>query len=647
MKKIRFILFFLSQFIVAQNNTDSLINQLSSTKNHTEKLRLTIQLADNYKFTDVNLMRKYAEKALEMAEQQSLPLYTSQSYLLLGNADMIEGDYLKALNRFIIAQNILESEDQENNEIRKYLVKTYGSMGIVFSEQSNYIKAQDYYYKAVVIAEKVKDTVLLSKLYNNLGVVYKAQNKFQKAVEVFKKASLLQEIKHTQNIGITYTNIGNSYMKLNQQYEALQYYQKAKESFSKNPDARAEGELYNNLGQYYIEIKEPNKGLAFLNTALSKFELIGDKFGKTDTYLYLSQYYLSVQENNKALQHVQKAKIMANETQVLEQKVIAEKLLSDIYANVSNPLSAYEHLKQYNVLKDSLLQKNNIQKLVENELNFEFEKQRMLHREEIEKKEIQIHESQKRNRLQLLYGFFTAILLLGLIYVWHNKKQTQKRLTLEKELAEYKQKALYLQMNPHFIFNSLGSISSFIVQNSQDAAVRYLAKFSKLMRLTLEYSKESLISVDNEIESLQNYLELEQLRFNQKFDFTITKSSDIEDDMAIPPLLLQPLVENAIIHGIAPLKEKGILQIHFFADVNSIYCIITDNGIGYHTSLKNKENSVQIHQSLAIKMIHNRLHKIQATTGNIANLKIEELTDSTGTKVSITLPVQFVKNKKL
>jgi LytS/YehU family sensor histidine kinase len=118
-------------------------------------------------------------------------------------------------------------------------------------------------------------------------------------------------------------------------------------------------------------------------------------------------------------------------------------------------------------------------------------------------------------------------------------------------------------MNPHFVFNCLGSISSFIVQNGTDSAIKYLAKFSKLMRLTLEYSKESLIPIDKEIESLQNYLELEQLRFNNNFDFAITKSTEIEDDVALPPLLLQPFVENAIIHGVIPKKTKGKIKVDF------------------------------------------------------------------------------------
>jgi LytS/YehU family sensor histidine kinase len=192
----------------------------------------------------------------------------------------------------------------------------------------------------------------------------------------------------------------------------------------------------------------------------------------------------------------------------------------------------------------------------------------------------------------------------------------------------------------------LGSISSFIVQNGTDSAIKYLSKFSKLMRLTLEYSKESLIPIDKEIESLQNYLELEQLRFNNKFDFNISKSKDIEDDMALPPLLLQPFVENAIIHGLIPKKEMGNIEVDFRVDEESLICTITDNGIGFNNSQELKENSVVVHKSMALDITKKRLQMIESTTSKKAEVLIEELKSGKeiiGTKVVLNLPLQYIK----
>ena len=168
------------------------------------------------------------------------------------------------------------------------------------------------------------------------------------------------------------------------------------------------------------------------------------------------------------------------------------------------------------------------------------------------------------------------------------------------------------------------------------------------MRLTLEYSKESLIPIDREIEGLQNYLELEQLRFNNMFEFSITKDANIEDDMAIPPLLLQPFVENAIIHGIVPKKERGNIYVDFTMAHDKLICTVTDNGIGINRSRKLKENSVTVHKSMALEITRKRLEVIQAFTSKTSRVEITELTDPygapNGTKIILNLPIQYSSN---
>ena len=167
------------------------------------------------------------------------------------------------------------------------------------------------------------------------------------------------------------------------------------------------------------------------------------------------------------------------------------------------------------------------------------------------------------------------------------------------------------------------------------------------MRLTLEYSKESLIPVDKEIESLQNYLELEQLRFNKKFEFNITKSSELEDDMALPPLLLQPFVENAIIHGLIPKKGRGYIDIDFSIEGQSLVCKIIDNGIGFNKSKELKENLVSVHKSMALDITRKRLEMMEAMTTKTSNVEIEERIapngEIMGTIVVLKLPIQYIK----
>ena len=200
-------------------------------------------------------------------------------------------------------------------------------------------------------------------------------------------------------------------------------------------------------------------------------------------------------------------------------------------------------------------------------------------------------------------------------------------------------------MNPHFVFNCLGSISSFIVQNGTDSALKYLSKFSKLMRLTLEYSKGAIIPIDKEVESLQNYLELEQLRFHNKFVFSIKSTDKVEFNMGIPPLLIQPFVENAILHGMVPKEGNGRIDVKFDVENGQFICSIKEDGIGLTASKTMKENSMTAHKSMALDITKKRLEIMEATTAQNANIEIKETifeNKISGTEVILKLPIQFI-----
>ncbi|HPW98859.1 MAG TPA: tetratricopeptide repeat protein [Flavobacterium sp.] len=625
---------------------DSLMVLLPNTKNDIDKVQLYNAIAEEYKTSNPNLMLQYANKAEALAKK--IDYKTAEGYALLhkGNANIILGNYKEALLLFSDAQHLFESLDAKS-ENKKGLAKALGSIGIVFSEQSNYSRALQYYLKSVKIYEALKDEVSLAKLYNNIGIVYHSQGNEFKSLEYFSKAQKTQERLRDKNIGITYTNIANSYLKQNNAPKALEYYQLAKKALDLNQNPRALGEWYNNMGLYYQAETNNPKAIESWQNAIQTFQTIDDKFGMADTYIYLAQLYLSQNELEKTKQFANQSLALATELEVLEQIMLSEKLLSDCYAKQNNATLALEHFKRYSQAKDSLTNEATIRKSVEEELNFEFDKREALQQKEIEKRDLLLKEESKRNTMQLIFAALFGLLLFGFIFLIYNRMQLKKNLTLQKELSEYEQKALHLQMNPHFVFNCLGSISSFIVQNGTDSAIKYLSKFSKLMRLTLEYSKESLIPIDKEIEGLQNYLELEQLRFNNMFSFTITKSNAIDDDVALPPLLLQPFIENAIIHGVIPKKEMGSIAIDFIIEKESLVCIIEDNGIGFEQSKIAKKDSVTAHKSMALDITKKRLELMETSTSMKANVEIIELKNDKneiqGTKVILKIPVQYIK----
>jgi LytS/YehU family sensor histidine kinase len=166
------------------------------------------------------------------------------------------------------------------------------------------------------------------------------------------------------------------------------------------------------------------------------------------------------------------------------------------------------------------------------------------------------------------------------------------------------------------------------------------------MRLTLEFSKEPLIPIHKEIESLENYLELEQLRFNNRFTYKINRSEEIEDDVALPSLLLQPFIENAIIHGLVPKKENGLITINFDIENDNFCCEIMDNGIGIFTSQKGKENLVNVHKSMALSITKKRLKMMETILQKETFLQISEITNDeneiAGTKIILKIPLQYL-----
>lgn len=637
-----------SMSVFGQNpKIDSIQNLLEKSRNDVEKTSLLNEIADLYKNENPQLTKEFANRALVLSKKINNTKEEGRAYINLGNYSIISGNYKAALDYFRQAKDLFEEGSGDDNQ--KELARVYGSIGIVFSEQSSYGKALEFHLKAVKIYESLNDEQKLARVYNNIGIVYKAQKENFKALKYFLKAQNLQEKLKDPAVGTTTTNIGNIYLDQQDYTKAIEYYNQAEKQFEKNTDLRGLGELYNSLGIYYQQTDNQEKAVDSWNRALDSFNKIEDKFGISDTYYYLGKFYYSNKDYPQAINFTQKANDLAKELSLLEMLTLSEKQLRDIYESSGNYQLALQHGKIYDELRDSLMNYQNIRKSIQSEMDFEFDKKESLHREEQHKQEIVFEEQGKRYRMQLIFGTLLALLCFGLVFLFYNRYQLKKTLTLQKNLAEYEQKALHLQMNPHFVFNCLGSISSFIVQNGNDSAIKYLGKFSKLMRLTLEYSKESLIPVDKEIEALQNYLELEQLRFNKVFDFSINKNENIEDDLALPPLLIQPFVENAIMHGLIPKKEHGFLSVDFSTDENHLICTIKDNGIGIEKSKQLKEHSVSVHKSMALDIIEKRLKMIENSTSKPSLLSIEEMKDETGyilgTKVVLKLPIQYYSKK--
>ena len=247
--------------------------------------------------------------------------------------------------------------------------------------------------------------------------------------------------------------------------------------------------------------------------------------------------------------------------------------------------------------------------------------------------------------------WFIGLLVLvisGLIWwlFYFRLSMIRRRNELMQDINEYKQKILRQQMNPHFIFNTLNSIQYFLLDEDTTSSLNYLTKFAKMMRIVLDNSQQTFVSIEDEIRGLNLYLELEALRFEESFDYEIKVDDDINTyEYKIPALILQPYVENSIRHGLLHKKSKGFLTVHIQKNEESLLCSIEDDGVGRKRAEEIKMSKGPMKESLGSKITEDRINVLNSLYSDEIDVHFVDLEDEEGnprgTRVEITLPFVF------
>jgi LytS/YehU family sensor histidine kinase len=252
-----------------------------------------------------------------------------------------------------------------------------------------------------------------------------------------------------------------------------------------------------------------------------------------------------------------------------------------------------------------------------------------------------LENTQLRNMYQLIMIIFILIFILAGGLILKNYWNRSKLLQLQKE-TEMSQTLLRSQMNPHFIFNAMTVIQSYIYDNDPSKSSKFLVNFSRLMRLILENSSKEFISLETEIEILQKYLTTQKLRFEDRFDFDISVHPDLAiGETLIPPMITQPFIENSIEHGQLHTIDGGFIRIVFSISNNMLHIEISDNGIGRKKASQNKKSKE--HHSMAMNITEERisiLNKKYLTNGKIEISDFDE-NKETGTVINIEIPLKF------
>ncbi len=629
----------------AQNKIiDSLLTVIKADKADTNKVIHLCQLTKELQLTgDLKKGLIYGAEAIELANKLDFKKGIAQANNNIGNIYYWQSDYPRALDYYLKALKL----DEQLNDKGGMAIR-FGNIGGVYRAKGNYPKALDFLIKALALDEKLGDKQSAARHLGSIGAVYYHQNDFLKALDYYTKGLKMdEELGYKRGVGDRLGNMANVYLSQNDYPKALDYYFRSlkitQELGHKNSIAIGLG----NIGIAFNGQKDYPKALDYFSKALKMSEELGDKNGIARNLSNIGSVYTLIGKYKEAEQYLKKAIIIYDSAGTLDYLRLVYEELSFLYDTTGRYKLALINYKKAIALKDTIFSQENKKELVRKEMNFEFDKKEALNKAEVEKKESelliqQLLLNQKSAVIYILIISSALIIIIAALLI------RQMRANANNKTIELQQKLLRSQMNPHFIFNALLSIQNYMFENNPDNAAVYLSKFAVLMRLILENSREEYIPLESEIKTLEHYLELQQMRFENRFNYLINVDETIDIDfIAIPPMLAQPFIENAIEHGLAGKKENGKITVSFKQEDGNIIFEVEDNGVGILDSSAKQQGTKSNHRSLATTITKERLDMLNKNRRNKIRYEMVDLgtlgnRETTGTRVVFSIPFKHL-----
>jgi len=400
-------------------------------------------------------------------------------------------------------------------------------------------------------------------------------------------------------------------------------------------------DAYYNIATTYLLTPLTDSAFHYINKAVSLAKEIDDP--KLVNYLItLGKVQIVRGEYNPALKNALTAYNLARELNLPMIIYESSLLLSDVYNHLNRKDLAYDYLREHWQLNDSISNDEFLKRVTRLEIQYDFDKKQK--EAEYARMEERI-QNENRLRQQKMYfkGMLILVFLISLIsflYIRHNRLRAKyARIALEQRL-------LRAQMNPHFIFNSLSAVQDFILSGKPQMANTFLTKIARLMRNILENSREEFIPLEKEIETVRLYLDLQQLRFENGFDYHISLDENLDpENYSIPPMLTQPCVENSIEHGLLKLRERGRINIAYRLNNGLLMLEVTDNGIGRQEAAQSnaeRKNKRSISTMVTVERLENfrKTLKEKSISYEITDLYDNE--HAAGTKVIMMLPYRKI-----
>jgi tetratricopeptide (TPR) repeat protein len=575
---------------------------------------------------------KYLRKALSMFEAIDNDFSVGWCYVWLAQALHSQINFGEALSCYKKSIPFLERSGDWEGE-----GKSLAWMGSIYATLGDYDSSFYYCNKSLLLRKKMSDHVCVANSLVNMGQLYKAAGAYDEALEYYRQGF---RYANSHDVDLYTANwaylepVGSVFRLMNLPDSSTFYLQKALQSDPTNQMTRI------SFAETLLLKKEYDSALNIFLQPIEHFRAENNRWDLMRVMLDAAKTYEKKNENSTALRYALENFSMAQKSKAKHYMLDSYLLLARLYNRLHRNDSAYFYMQQFTALKDSVVRNQFLFKLSNYKKQAEYKKQ--IDQLSLLDKENNIQENKLKQEALLKWILLACLLVAALSAFSIYKNLTLKRRNeklenrhkqaqLQQHVTHVEMQALRAQMNPHFIFNCLSSINRFILKNETEAASNYLTKFSRLIRMVLLNSKKEFISLEDELETLCLYLDMEKLRFKDAIDYRITFINSIDaGNVFVPPLLLQPFAENAIWHGLMHKEGHGHLEIELSIDKKILTCAITDNGVGRKKAAEVKSKSVEKQKSMGLQITTERLALLNKNHDEQTFFDIEDITDNEG-----------------
>jgi tetratricopeptide (TPR) repeat protein len=545
-----------------------------------------------------------------------------EAYGLLGagQARWYRSNFRGGIDTISKAIAIFRTLNTEDDNIRYQLGTSLRMISNIYHAVGEYENAFNAASESLELNQDDKQNRILSLI--QMGALYKSMHDYGTAMEYFHQAEALNPRPLAYDYRELNTQMGFLYSERKLFDSALYHYRRALPGhpFPSNVNLR--------IGECYLLQGKFDTAYEYLHTVYNEEKIINDLPILIPAMMGLAQIYIHRDQADSSLLLASEAYEIANQRGVQQDKRDASLLLSTIYEKKNNTMLALSFYKQYVTLKDSIL-------------SDQFKGQLYSFKRRSE-------DAAHKSELHFLRTILIVIVLIAVfVFLVLMLRHKNEKLRLKQRSANLEMQALRSQMNPHFIFNCLTAINHFILHKDSDSASDYLTRFSRLIRLVLINSEKATVTLEEELTLTKLYLEMEQLRFTNSFDYDIRYDATIQPSMVIvPSFILQPFCENAIWHGLLHKEGKGKLIIDLAMKGKVMACTITDDGIGQAKAAAMKASSTEKQHSLGLKLTTDRLAIFNGQKGRSGSFVIEDVLDASGNTCGTRVVIQIKSNSR-